>query len=171
MGRKRFAGMNCGVAQALDVVGDWWTLLIVREAFLGTNRFVDFRDNLGISKGILTDRLDALLERGIFESVDVGQTGERYEYRLTEKGEDLLVVLTALREWGERWVLGRGKEPTIVRDRKTGKRVPPLFLRSAEGRVLRARDLRAEPGPGASAETERYFRSRRGRREKRARLL
>ena len=160
MGRKRFDDMNCGVAQALEALGDWWTLLIVRDAFFGARRFGEFERSLGIAKNILSARLQRLVEHGIFERVDVGSSGERFEYHLTKKGEALLTVLTALREWSDEWVFGRGNEPLIVRDRKTGRRIPRLRVSNADGDALAFRDLRAEPGPGASADTRRRFKRR-----------
>ncbi|HKE11579.1 MAG TPA: helix-turn-helix domain-containing protein, partial [Myxococcota bacterium] len=104
MGRKRFSEMNCGIAQALEVLGDWWTLLIVRDAFFGAHRFGDFERSLGIAKNVLSARLQHLVDHGVFELADVGSEGQRFEYRLTEKGEALLPVLTALREWSDGWV-------------------------------------------------------------------
>jgi DNA-binding HxlR family transcriptional regulator len=153
MGRKRFDEMNCGIAQALEAFGDWWTLLIVRDAFLGVRRFADFERSLGIAKNILTARLQHLVEHGILERVEAGGEGQRFEYRLTEKGDALLPVLTALREWSDAWVFGRGNEPAIVRDRRTGRRVPRLRVAAADGRVLARRDLHMVPGPGASEDT------------------
>src|SRR5262245_13971960 len=157
MGRKRFAGMNCGIGQALEVLGDWWTLLIVRDAFFGARRFSDFESSLGIAKNILTARLQHLIDHGIFERVDVGSDGQRFEYRLTEKGEALLPVLTTLREWSDEWVFGRGNEPVIVQDRRTGQRPPKLRVTDADGRPLSRRDLRTVPVPGASPETVRLL--------------
>lgn len=157
MGRKRFADMNCGIAQALEVLGDWWTLLIVRDAFLGARRFGDFEKNLGIAKNILSARLQHLVDHGVFEAIDVGRDGERFEYRLTDKGEALLPILTSLREWSDEWVFGRGHEPVIVRDRQSGRRVPRLRVTASDGRVLARRDLRTEPGPGASRDTIRLL--------------
>jgi len=151
--RTRFDRLNCGVARALEILGDWWTLLIVRDAFFGVRRFADFQADLGIARNILADRLRRLVEHGVLAKVDVGRSGVRHEYRLTEKGEALLPVLTALREWSDEWVFGPGAEPVIVRDRATRRRVPRLEVRSDDGRVLGRRDLRTEPGPGASAET------------------
>jgi DNA-binding HxlR family transcriptional regulator len=160
MGRKRFGEMNCGIAQALEVLGDWWTLLIVRDAFFGTRRFGDFEASLGIAKNILSDRLQHLVEHGIFRKVDVGESGQRFEYRLTEKGEALLPLLTALRDWSDEWVFGRGNEPVIVKDRQTDRRIPKLRVTDAEGRELTRYDLRTEPGPGASEETIRLLQRR-----------
>ena len=160
MRRKRFDRMNCGIAQALEALGDWWTLLIVRDAFFGARRFGDFQRSLGIAKNILSARLVHLVEHGIFERVDVGTEGERFEYRLTAKGEALLTVLTALREWSDEWVFGRGNEPVVVRDRRTGRRIARLRVTDADGVPLMRRDLRIVPGPGASRETTRLLTSR-----------
>lgn len=152
MGRKRFGDMNCGIAQALEALGDWWTLLIVRDAFFGARRFGDFERSLGIAKNILAARLSHLVEHEIFERVEVGSAGHRFEYRLTAKGEALLPVLTALREWSDEWVFGRGNEPVIVQDR-AGRRLPKLRVTDADGKPVTRRDLRTVPGPGASRET------------------
>jgi len=157
MGRKRFEDFNCGVAQALEVLGDWWTLLIVRDAFFGVRRFADFQADLGIARNILSARLQHLVDHGIFERVEVGQHGTRYEYHLTPKGEALLPVLTTLREWGDAWVFGKGNEPIVMRERRTGRRPPRLEVRDADGRRLQRRDLRAEPGPGADRKTRALF--------------
>jgi DNA-binding HxlR family transcriptional regulator len=158
--------MNCGVAQALEELGDWWTLLVVRDAFFGARRFRDFEKSLGIAKNILTDRLQRLVANQVFEKVDVGEAGERFEYRLTEKGEALLPLLTALRDWSDEWVFGRGHEPVIVKDRRTGRRIPRLRVTDAEGHPVSRRDLRTEPGPGASRETIRLLTTRPARRRR-----
>jgi len=160
MGRKRFDKMNCGVAQALEALGDWWTLLIVRDAFFGARRFGEFQQSLGIAKNTLSDRLQHLVEHGIFARRDVGSSGQRHEYRLTEKGEALLPVLTALREWSDEWIFGKGNEPLILRESKTGRRVPRMRVTGADGAPLTLRDLRAEAGPGASAATRRRLHRR-----------
>jgi len=152
--------MNCGIGQALEVLGDWWTLLIVRDAFFGVRRFADFERSLGIAKNVLSARLQHLVDHGVLEPVDVGSEGPRFEYRLSAKGEALLPVLTALRDWSDEWIFGRGHEPVLVRDRRTGRRVPRLRVTDAEGRVLSRRDLRTVPGPGASPETLRRLQSR-----------
>ena len=158
MERKRFDEMNCGIARALEALGDKWTLLIVRNAFFGMRRFADFESDLGIAKNVLTSRLQHLVDHEVLERVEVGRQGSRFEYRLTEKGEALLPVLTTLREWSEDWVFGRGNEPLIVRDRRSQRRVPRLRLRDADGRLLARRDLRMVIGPGATEETIARFR-------------
>lgn len=149
--------MNCGIAQALEALGDWWTLLIVRNAFFGMRRFADFQSDLGIARNVLSRRLQHLVDHEILERVEAGTHGSRFEYRLTEKGEALLPVLTSLREWSDEWVFGPGNEPLIARDRRTRRRVPKLRLRDAEGRALTRRDLKMTPGPGATRETRERF--------------
>jgi DNA-binding HxlR family transcriptional regulator len=149
--------MNCGIAQALEVLGDWWTLLVVRDAFFGVRRFGDFERSLGIAKNVLSARLAHLVEHEILEKVDVGESGERFEYRLTEKGEALLPVLTTLRDWSDEFVFGKGHEPVIVKDRRSDRRIPKLRVTDADGRPLTRRDLRTVPGPGASAATIRLL--------------
>ncbi len=161
MARRRFEDQNCGVARSLDVFGDCWTLLIIRDAFFGLRRFADFQRDLGIARNVLTQRLRHLVEHGILERVDVGQHGERFEYRLTAKGDALLPVLTTLREWGDEWVFGEGKEPLVMRDRRSGERVPKTVVRDVDGQALQRGEIRAEPGPGADDRTQRIF-GRRG---------
>ena len=163
MGRTRFDDLNCGIARSLEVLGDWWTLLIIRDAFFGLRRFADFRQHLGISRNVLSQRLRHLTEHGILDRVDVGEHGERFEYRLTDKGEALLPVLTTLREWGDEWVFGEGKEPLVMRERTSGDRLPRTLVRNQEGRPVTRREIRAEPGPGADASTRRAFGADRAR--------
>ena len=157
MSRKRFHAMECSIARTLDVVGDWWTLLIIREAFLGVRRFADFRDHLGIARNILTDRLAKLVADGILEKRPK-ETAERgFEYRLTEKGRDLWGVLTALRLWGDRWVYGKGKEPLLVRERGGGRTLAQLIPADAAGKPIDRMRLVALPGPGTPPEVARRY--------------
>jgi DNA-binding HxlR family transcriptional regulator len=158
--RHRFRRDNCSVARALEVLGDWWTLLIVREAFLGTRRFADFAANLEISRNILTNRLGHLVKHRVLARVDAGVHGTRYEYELTPMGKDLATVMTALRQWGDRWIFGAGQEPLIVLDRRTGRPIPALRIVGEDGAPIASRDLEVRPGPGASKRTvERYRRA------------
>ena len=152
MSRKRFESMNCGVAQALEQVGDWWTLLIVRDAFLGRRRFAQFEESLGISKNILSDRLQRLVEHGILERERLNEPGHRFAYELTQKGRDLWLVLTAMRLWSDRWVFGDGREPLIVRERETGRRVAGLLAVDERGEPLDPGRLEWVPGPGLPEE-------------------
>ena len=138
MVRKRFPDTHCSVARALNDVGDWWSLLVVKEAMLGTRRFVDFQQNLGIARNILCDRLARLLENGVLIKQDVGEHGTRYEYRLTDKGRDLFTVITALRQWSDRWN-GESDGPELV-DRANGEPGRTVAVQSRDGRTL---DVRA----------------------------
>jgi DNA-binding HxlR family transcriptional regulator len=147
--------MPCSVAQTLDLVGDWWTLLVVREAFLGVRRFADFQDHLGIARNILADRLRRLVANDILSREPKSADGRGHEYRLTEKGRDLWSVLTALRLWGDKWVYGHGNEPLIVRDRDRGAVVRQLLPADADGRPLDPRRLVAVAGPGTPAPSPR----------------
>jgi DNA-binding HxlR family transcriptional regulator len=160
--RTRFDGENCSIARSLEVLGDWWTLLVIREAFVGTRRFADFEENLGISKNILTARLNHLVEHGVLSRVDAGVHGTRYEYVLTQKGKDLVTVLTALRQWGDRWIFGEGREPALVVDRRTGRPIPKVVIRDESGEPLAGRHMEMRPGPGANARTRERFAGRFG---------
>ena len=148
MSRNRFDQMNCGVAQALEQVGDWWTLLIVRDAFFERKRFSEFEESLGIARNILSDRLKKLLECGVFERERVPGRGRQYEYSLTRKGRDLWLMLTAMRLWSDKWVFGEDKVPAIVRERGTGREVAALLAVDCDGELIDARQLEWVEGPG-----------------------
>ncbi len=152
--KHRFTSENCSLARALEILGDWRTLLVVREAFFGTRRFADFEAHLDISKNVLTQRLTHLVEHGVLQRVDAGVHGTRYEYELTAMGKDLTTVMTALRQWGDRWVFGEGNEPLVVVDRRTGKPLPRLRMLDEQGEKIAAKDLEVRPGPGASSRTK-----------------
>jgi DNA-binding HxlR family transcriptional regulator len=150
MYRKTFDGMNCSIARALDQVGEWWSLLIVRECTLGTTRFDDFQRRLGIARNVLTARLNRLVEHGVLDKVVAEGSERRTEYRLTEKGEALYPVLVALMQWGDQWC--EHKAPLRLVEHRSGKPVEPVGLRVG-ARALGLRDVRLEPGPGATAKT------------------
>ena len=103
MRRQRFASMACPIARSLDIIGEWWTLLIVRDLARGINRFDTLQEDLGIARNMLTVRLQTLLDHGVIERHCYQQRPERFEYHLTEKGAELTAVLRALKQWGERW--------------------------------------------------------------------
>jgi DNA-binding HxlR family transcriptional regulator len=148
--RASFADMNCSVAQTLEVVGEWWTLLIVRDAFLGISRFEDFHQRLGISRNILAARLDSLVEHGVIERRTYSEHPLRHDYVLTAKGRDLWRVLAALRQWGDRWIAGRGHESVVTVHDGCGKRTVPELHCSKCGDKLKGPDLHHRAGPGAS---------------------
>jgi DNA-binding HxlR family transcriptional regulator len=148
--RTSFQDVICSVAQCLDVVGEWWSLLIVRDAFLGVTRFDDFQARLGISRNILTQRLNRLVDGGILERVPYSEHPPRSEYRLTGKGRDLWLVVTAMRQWGDRWAAPAGP-PLQTRHRACGHIATAVPVCSECGEPLDARSVTAVPGPGASA--------------------
>jgi DNA-binding HxlR family transcriptional regulator len=120
MERKSFSDMDCSIAQCLEVVGEWWSLLIVRDAFLGVRRFDDFQAHLGISRNVLHQRLAHLVEFGILEKVPYSTRPPRSEYRLTDAGRDLWPVLASLRRWGDRHAAPNGP-PLVFIHRACGR--------------------------------------------------
>lgn len=157
MKRKTFGRMNCSIARALELVGEWWTMLILREAFLGTRRFQDFQRNLGIARNILSARLKKLVTRGILERVAVEGGGRRLEYRLTEKGRAFFPVLMALMQWGDRFAACTGGPPVRVVDRASGAPIADIHVLSQDGRPLSGSEVRIVLGPGAVPMTRARF--------------
>jgi DNA-binding HxlR family transcriptional regulator len=141
--------MTCSVAQCLDVVGEWWSLLIVRDAFLGVTRFDDFQARLGISRNILTQRLNHLVENDVLKRVAYSEHPPRSEYRLTAKGRDLWHVVMAMRQWGDRWAAPDGP-PVQTKHAGCGHVITAVPVCSHCGETLDARAVTAIPGPGAS---------------------
>lgn len=150
MQRKSFSEMRCSIARALDEVGEWWTLLIVRECTQGAVRFDEIQAGLGIARNILTSRLERLIERNIIERFPLEDRPKFSGYRLTKKGEDLYPVLVALWQWGDRWLAPEGKPPTALISEATGAPIEPLEVRDGKGNLLSFRDIRFAPGPGAT---------------------
>lgn len=135
MKRTGFAKADCPVARALDAIGDWWSLLIVRDAFDGLRRFGDFQKNLGIAKGMLSTRLHKLVELDVLELVPASDGSAYQEYALTERGRDLFPVVVGLRQWGEAHLYARGEARSDLVD-QTGQPVGRLVLPSRTGRPL-----------------------------------
>src|SRR5215217_1093173 len=150
MRKASLADMHCSIAQSLEVVGEWWTLLILRDAFLGVRRFDDFVERLGISRNILANRLDTLVATGILERRPYDEARGRYDYVLTDKGRGLWPVINALRQWGDQWIYGPGNEPLVLEHRSCGCTTTPQVTCNACGETLDARSVRAVPGPGAA---------------------
>jgi DNA-binding HxlR family transcriptional regulator len=121
---------------SLDIIGDWWSLLIVRDAFDGMRRFGEFQKSLGVSKGILATRLRDLVGLGIFEMVPASDGTAYKEYALTDKGRGLFNVLVGLRQWGEEFLYNRGEAHSVLIDNRYGKRVGKLELRGHDGQLL-----------------------------------
>lgn len=149
---KSFENMDCSLAQALEVVGERWTLLVLRDAFFGVRRFDDFQRRLDIARNILSARLARLVEAGILERRALSPGGKRAEYHLTEKGRDLQPALLALTQWGDTWYPSERGSRIQFCDRDTGEPIRRLRPCTQDGRELSDRQVRARPGPGAGAD-------------------
>jgi DNA-binding HxlR family transcriptional regulator len=141
MKRTSLEHSECAVARSLDVIGDWWSLLILREAFAGHRRFSEIQKSLGVAKNILSARLKKLVATGILEQVPATDGSSFQEYQLTAKGRGLSMVLMALRQWGECFVCEPEKPHYVFVDKSKGRRVKPLELRSTDGRKLKPEDV------------------------------
>src|SRR5436305_6540743 len=141
--KRDYDGQNCSIARALEIVGERWTLLIVRDAFLGRRRFDEFQQSLGISRNVLTERLSRLTDEGILERVLYQERPERHEYRLTAKGRDLHLALTGLRQWGDKYI--SEKPPTLLRS-KADKRPVVAALVPKGSAQLRVDEVEVVPG-------------------------
>ncbi|MEM6534124.1 MAG: helix-turn-helix domain-containing protein [Pseudomonadota bacterium] len=146
---------QCPIAGFLNLFGDRWTWLIVREAFYGSTRFTEFERYTGIAKNLLADRLSMLVEMGILEKQDIGARGTRFAYKLTKKGLSLNTVLLAMFQWGNTHLYRDGEEPLTIVERATGEPVSTMAVVSLDGRPLSPGDLMTLPGPGANELTTR----------------
>lgn len=142
--------VTCSIARALSVIGDRWTMLILRDAFLRTRRFEDFQRQLGVTRHLLADRLKKLVEAGILEKVRYQEKPARYEYRLTEKGLDLYPVVVSLLRWGDRWMAGAEGPPVTLVHKSCGRRMHPALVCPDCGEPLGPRDVVADLGQPAS---------------------
>jgi DNA-binding HxlR family transcriptional regulator len=147
MERKSFAKMDCSVAQCLEVVGEWWTMLIVRDAFLGVTRFDVFQERLGIARNVLQLRLTRLVESGVLERVAYSEHPPRYDYRLTPKGRDLWPVVNAMRQWGDQYAAPSGPPIQLVH-RSCGHEAMGTVVCSECGGSMNARNVQAVAGNG-----------------------
>ena len=148
MRRTRFEDWNCSIARATDILGDWWTPLVIRQAFYGTRRFDDFVDHLGIGRNILAERLHRLTDEGIFDKIAYAERPARYEYRLTDKGRALFGVIAALHRWGNDWLADDDGPPVEMVDRRTGHVIKPVVVDEETGERLDPRQITVRRGPG-----------------------
>ena len=151
MERKSFGRMQCPIARSLERVGEWWSILILRDALRGLSRFDQFQGNLGIAPNMLARRLAALVDAGLLERRRYSERPPRDEYRLTPKGRALWTVLHALREWGDEWVVGEDNA-SVVMLHNDHQSTTELHC-SQCGDKLGIRDVRLVPGPGADETT------------------
>jgi DNA-binding HxlR family transcriptional regulator len=146
----RYEGQLCSIARALETVGERWTLLILRDLFLGLRRFEELQADLGIARNVLTARLEKLVGEGVVERHPYSQRPPRHEYRLTDKGRDLWPVVLSLAQWGDRHAPAPGGPPTVFEHAGCGGAVDAHRLCARCGAALEIGDVRALPGPGAS---------------------
>lgn len=141
MERKSWADAGCPMLRTIDLVGEWGSLLILREAFGGTTRFDDFQKRLGISRNLLTTRLKKLVDGGVLERRPVVAEAKRHEYVLTEMGQDLFPMIVVMRQWGDRWLFTPDTVPADMTDGRDGSSVAPIEVRSVTGHRLSVEDL------------------------------
>lgn len=156
MQKKSFEAMECPIARSLERVGEWWSILIIRDALNGATRFEDFRRSLGIAPNMLTRRLNALVEAGLLEKHRYQERPPRDEYLLTERGRDFRAVTVALMAWGNRHFAPEGPAVQMV-DRETGLAADPVLIDRVSGEPLLSPRFRVAPGPAASERTRRRY--------------
>jgi DNA-binding HxlR family transcriptional regulator len=148
MKRKSFAKWPCSIARSADIMGDWWMVLIMREAFFGTTRFSEFQQTLTIGRNILTERLNRLVEEGVFERRAYSETPPRHDYLMTEKGRDFFAVIMAFAKWGDKW-LDKGKGPPLLfRHTDCGATTQGMLVCTECGEPLDSSNVTGLPGPG-----------------------
>lgn len=148
MERKSFGSMQCPIARSLERVGEWWSILILRDAFYGLKRFDEFERSLGIAPNMLTRRLKALVEAGLLERRLYQERPSRYEYVLTDRGRDFRPVLVTLLDWGNRHFAPEGRSVDLV-DTATGRSVEPMLVDRQTGLPVERGDVRIVAGPAA----------------------
>jgi DNA-binding HxlR family transcriptional regulator len=167
MQRKSFGNMQCPIARSLERVGEWWSILILRDAFLGLTRFDEFQKSLEIAPNILTRRLNGLVEAGLLERRRYRERPPRDEYVLTGRGRDFRPVLWSLLAWGNRHFAPEGPSVVLV-DSDTGTEADPMLVDRRSGRQLQAPAFRTAAGPAADERTRRRHASPQVARESRA---
>lgn len=141
MTRLKYADMDCSIARTLQIMGEHWSMLIVKNAMFGTSRFSDFQRVLGVARNILTDRLNHLVDNGILERYVAQPGGLRQHYRLTPKGRDLTPVLIAMMQWGDRWTVDGDNHPITVVNRNNGQPIGTIEVVDCRGISLKLEDL------------------------------
>lgn len=147
---RTYESQTCSVARTLELVGERWTLLIIRDAFLGVRRFGDFAERLGIARNVLQDRLERLVEAGILEKVPYQERPLRHEYRLTDMGLDLWPSIVALMKFGDKHLASEGRVPMLVLHRGCGGELDDRRICTKCGALVDVRDAQAKRGPGGA---------------------
>ena len=156
MQRKSFGKMACPIARSLERVGEWWSILIIRDALHGFTRFDEFQKSLNIAPNMLTRRLSALVDAGLLERRRYSERPPRYEYILTERGRDFRSVIVAMFAWGNKHFAPEGASVLLI-DRKTRAKADPVLVDRKSGRPLNERDFVFAAGPAASERTRRRY--------------
>jgi DNA-binding HxlR family transcriptional regulator len=156
MQRKSFQDQSCPIARSLERVGEWWSMLIMRDALNGVTRFDGFQQSLDIAPNMLTKRLGALVEAGLLERRLYSAHPPRHEYVPTARGRDFRPVLLAIMSWGNRHFAPEGPSVMLV-DTRTGERVDPILVDPATGQPIKAPDYVVKPGPAASERTRQRY--------------
>jgi len=151
MKRNNVFDCNCPLARVTEVIGEPWTLMVLREAFLGTCHFNDFERELGIARNILSVRLKKLVDLDLLERVRSETDKRVVEYRLTDASRDLVPILVGLAQWSVKWLCD-GRSATRFVERETGREIPQIAIRGIDDRHLQARDVTMVPGPDANAD-------------------
>ena len=156
MRHKSFGNMQCPIARSLERVGEWWSILILRDAFHGLSRFDEFQENLDIAPNMLARRLKSLVEAGLLERRRYSERPARDEYVLTQAGRDFRPVLWALLAWGNRHFAPEGPS-VVIADSRTGEQADPVLVDRKSGRLLAEPNFRSAAGPAADARTRRRY--------------
>lgn len=151
MKRTPFGSWPCSIARAVDLLGDWWTPLVLREAVFGSRRFEEFQRNLGIGRNVLAQRLNRLVDEGLMDRVPYQDRPLRHEYVLTAKGRDFFPVLAAIIAWGDTWLADDEGAPVVLRHRPCGHETHAQVVCAECGDALRVEDVEALAGPGLPA--------------------
>jgi DNA-binding HxlR family transcriptional regulator len=159
MKRKRLGDTQCPIARGLEQVGEWWSIMILRDALHGFTRFDEFQESLGIAPNMLTKRLTSLVESGLLERRLYNEHPPRYEYILTQQGRDFRPVLITLLSWGNKYLAPEGKA-LVLAEAKTGKMADPVLVDRVSGKPVTERDFVFRPGPAASARIRRRYAER-----------
>lgn len=147
--RNRIANKECSVARAMEIVGDRWSVLLLREAYYGVKRFDEFEYFVGVAPNILSSRLKKLVDTGIMRRIPLAEHAGRYEYVLTEKGRDFFPTYLALKKWGDQWLAEPEGPQVVFNDRSSGLEIKYPALLTARGKPLRLEDIEIVPGAGA----------------------
>lgn len=142
-----FEDKRCSIARALNQVGPWWSMLIVRDAMMGVRRFSDFERSLGISKNTLANRLSELVDSGIFERVEAANGSKYLEYQLTEKGRDLAPIIMSLAQWGDKWSAHEDGPSFEILNGQSGEAIPRIWPRDESGNVIKLSGIQLKRCP------------------------